>query len=530
MFSRAAVQSSFERLFTFEAVGGYSNWISLMLVSMIAIVVLPRQFQVLVVENVDEHHIKKAIWLFPLYLLLINLFVLPIALGGSSIFQENRRRRHVCAHLPMAEHFPAPGAVRVHRRALCRNRHDHRRDDCPRHHGVQRLRHAPLAAVRAPAPVGPHGSHRPHARHPPGRHRLRHFAGVRLCPADRRVLRARRHRSHVVRCRRAVCAGHFGGILWKGATRLGALAGLCAGFLVWIYTLLLPSFARSGWISQSFLYDGPWGIALLSPYALLGLSGLDPIAHALFWTMAINVGLYVAVSLFAADHDRAQPSRAVRGYFQADVGGCAHLAWQRHHRRPPPPHDRFVGEVLTDQAFHRFERDRGRRLRSHAADADIVHYAERRLAGAIGAASARIMIASVLKEEMHDIDEVMQILDEASQLVVYSRQLEEKSQQLEAATAELRAANERLKELDKMKDDFVSTISHEFRTPLSSIRSFSEIVHDNPDITVEQRQKFLNIIVQETDRLTRLVNDILDLAKMEAGHTDWHLVEIEPTR
>ena len=87
VFSRAAVQSSFERLFTFEAVGGYSNWISLMLVSMIAIVVLPRQFQVLVVENVDEHHIKKAIWLFPLYLLLINLFVLPIALGGSSIFQ-----------------------------------------------------------------------------------------------------------------------------------------------------------------------------------------------------------------------------------------------------------------------------------------------------------------------------------------------------------------------------------------------------------------------------------------------------------
>jgi signal transduction histidine kinase len=129
---------------------------------------------------------------------------------------------------------------------------------------------------------------------------------------------------------------------------------------------------------------------------------------------------------------------------------------------------------------------------------------------------------------MHDIDEVMQILDEASQLVVYSRQLEEKSQQLEAATGELRAANERLKELDKMKDDFVSTISHEFRTPLSSIRSFSEIVHDNPDITVEQRQKFLNIIVQETERLTRLVNDILDLAKMESGHTDWNLAEIEP--
>jgi len=138
------------------------------------------------------------------------------------------------------------------------------------------------------------------------------------------------------------------------------------------------------------------------------------------------------------------------------------------------------------------------------------------------------MIASVLREEMHDIDEVMQILDEASQLVVYSRQLEEKSQQLEAATAELTAANERLKELDKMKDDFVSTVSHEFRTPLTSIRSFSEIVHDNPDLGIEQRNEFLNIIVQESERLTRLINDILDLAKMEAGKTEWQMQEIAP--
>jgi signal transduction histidine kinase len=191
--------------------------------------------------------------------------------------------------------------------------------------------------------------------------------------------------------------------------------------------------------------------------------------------------------------------------------------------------NRFIGEGPTYQAFRRFEREKGRRLDdAHAADADIVHYAERQLAGAIGAASARIMIASVLREEMHDIDEVMQILDEASQLVVYSRQLEEKSQQLEAATAELTAANERLKELDKMKDDFVSTVSHEFRTPLTSIRSFSEIVHDNPDLGIEQRSEFLNIIVQESERLTRLINDILDLAKMEAGKTEWQMREIAP--
>lgn len=79
-----------------------------------------------------------------------------------------------------------------------------------------------------------------------------------------------------------------------------------------------------------------------------------------------------------------------------------------------------------------------------------------------------------------------------------------------------------------MKDDFVSTVSHEFRTPLTSIRSFSEIVHDNPDLAVEQRKEFLNIIVQESERLTRLINDILDLAKMEAGKTEWQMLEIAP--
>jgi signal transduction histidine kinase len=190
---------------------------------------------------------------------------------------------------------------------------------------------------------------------------------------------------------------------------------------------------------------------------------------------------------------------------------------------------RFIGEPLAEAAFHRFTRERNRRFDDASpADADIVSDVERQLAGAIGASSARIMVASVLREEMHDIDEVMQILDEASELIVYSRRLEEKSRELEAATNELRAANERLKELDKLKDDFVTTVSHELRTPLTSIRSFSEIVHDYPDLPIEERREFLQIIVQESERLTRLLNDILDLAKMEAGKIEWHMADIAP--
>jgi len=106
-------------------------------------------------------------------------------------------------------------------------------------------------------------------------------------------------------------------------------------------------------------------------------------------------------------------------------------------------------------------------------------------------------------------------------VVVYSHRLEQKSRELEAATAELRAANERLKELDRLKDDFVSTVTHELRTPLTSIRAFTEILLDDPDVEPAQRRKFLGIITKEAERLTRLINEVLDLAKIESGKADW---------
>jgi len=155
------------------------------------------------------------------------------------------------------------------------------------------------------------------------------------------------------------------------------------------------------------------------------------------------------------------------------------------------------------------------------ADADLVHYVEVQLAGAIGAASARVMVGSVVKEEALTIDEVREILDEASQAVVYSHRLEQKSRELEATSAELRAANARLTELDRLKDDFVSTVTHELRTPLTSIRAFTEILLDAPEVEIEQRKKFLGVIAKEAERLTRLINQVLDLAKIESGKADW---------
>ena len=138
------------------------------------------------------------------------------------------------------------------------------------------------------------------------------------------------------------------------------------------------------------------------------------------------------------------------------------------------------------------------------------------------------MLASIVKGEIVSIDEVMKILDETSQVIEYSHRLEQKSHELELASTELRAANERLKELDRLKDDFLSTVSHELRTPLTSIRSFGEILFDNPKLDFEQRREFLGIIIKESERLTRLINQVLDLAKMEAGRMDWQMADIDP--
>ncbi|MGE5147767.1 MAG: sensor histidine kinase, partial [Candidatus Eiseniibacteriota bacterium] len=112
--------------------------------------------------------------------------------------------------------------------------------------------------------------------------------------------------------------------------------------------------------------------------------------------------------------------------------------------------------------------------------------------------------------------------------IEYSHQLETKSRELEAIASELRAANDRLRELDRLKDDFLSVVSHEFRTPLTSIRSFSEILADSGELSEQQRRRFLGIIARESTRLTRLIDDHLDLARMEAGHSEWRIKSVDP--
>jgi Na+/proline symporter/signal transduction histidine kinase len=534
IFARASRQPELKAMLApFGGVGGgYANWMWLTLLSMLAILFLPRQFQVAVIENKDESHLRKAMWLFPLYMLAINVFVLPIAFGGLLHFPVAAPDSDsFVLTLPMAEKqallalvvfigglSAATGMVIVETIALstmvCNDLVmplllrlralglSERRDLTGLLLGIRRgaivlilllgyLYFQVAGEAYALVSIG-----------------LISFAAVaQFAPAA------------------------LGGIFWKGGTRRGALAGLAGGFVVWCYTLLVPAFARSGWLPGDLLEHGPLGIAALKPLALFGVAGLDETTHGMLWSMLVNVGAYVGVSLLDSPSidERRQASLFV-DVFRRDGAGGARF-WRGTASSSELYHllARFLGGDGAEEAFRAYATRKGRPWPGGPlpADAELVHYAEVQLAGAIGAASARVMVASVAREEALAVDEVRELLGEASQVVAYSLQLEQKSKELEAATAELRAANERLKELDRLKDDFVATVTHELRTPLTSIGAFSQILYDNPGLDPEQRARFLGIITKEAERLTRLINQVLDLAKIEAGNADWRVSTVD---
>lgn len=532
LFAKAAANPDLAKLMTMENAG--TNWLTLILLSMAAIVCLPRQFQVTFVENTDENHLTRATWLFPLYLVVINIFVLPIAFGGHLVFGQSGVDPDtyvlafpLSAGQPMLTLFVLLGGLSAAAAMvivatialstmvcndlvmpalfrLMEQRLAGRRDLTSLLLNIRRsaifvilvLAYLYLAAVGETYHLVTIG--------------LVSFCGAaQLAPA---MLFA---------------------IFWRGGTRNAAFAGLVAGFLVWFYTLLLPSLAKSDLLPLSFIEAGPLGMALLKPYALFGLEGLDTISHSLFWSMVFNVGAFLIVALYGRQSriEQIQATVFVEAFSQQQprMVGAHHLerggASVESLRRVAA---KFVGEERTAEAFNIYMQHLGLRSeRELHVDTGLMRLVERLVAGSIGAASARVVMASAVKAEKVSLEEIMEILDETSHVLEYSRQLEQKSKELEIASRELNAANEQLREADRLKDEFMSTVSHELRTPLTSIRSFSEILQDEPEMPDDQRSMFLGIIVSESERLTRLINQVLDLAKIEAGQMQWQISDVD---
>ncbi len=683
IFEKALADPGLARLFLLGEGSGVAlpTWVTLSVLSASAVILLPRQFHMLAVENVKPRHLRVASWAFPAYLLLINVLVLPVALAGR-LHGGGLNPDFYMISLPLTYGHTdlaffaflggfsaATSMVIVEAVALA----------------TMILHHPGLAVLGGFFPGLRRLGTRDVSMHLLSTKRAVIFGIVLLGYAFKRIIGD----SHTL-----VATGLLSfsamiqfvpailfGFLWKGRTRSGAIAGITAGFTIWIYTLLLPSFVDSGWLSESFLTRGPWGIELLRPRALFGLNGFDTWTHALIWSLVFNTGAYFFFSLLTSRPvDGKQRSELPAAWAtKADLEGLltrfvgarmAHEVLGSLPERSSPQllleaAERCLASALGTPSAHMIINSTFAWPREHAVEIlDVFGGVSQKLVQGRDALERRLRELMVLHEASHalsqslDIDTLLQqvlqlikqefgfehlgvrLLDEdgvlrihshvglsdeyivasamspsretyfgscfldarpvvvgdtrevdkplllsklvkdvpitalihapmtcegrvigvltaytsrgpmhftdefvelfaalANQLAMaatnarlygevqaYSHAMEEK---VARRTVELEKVNARLLELDRLKSDFLSTVSHELRTPLTSIRSFSEILLRYDVDDVEKRKKFVRIIHDEAERLTRMINDLLDLSRIEAGRLETSPIALE---
>ncbi len=682
IFERSVADPNLARLFLLGKGSGVAlpTWVTLSILSASAVILLPRQFHMLVVENVEPRHLRTASWAFPAFLLLINVLVLPVALVGR-LYGGNLNPDFYMISLPLTEgntglaflaflggFSAATSMVIVEAVAL-----------------ATMLLHHPGVAVL--------GGFFPGLRNLGKRDVSMHLLSTKRAVIFGIVLMGYAFNRSIGDSHTLVATGLLSfsamfqfvpavlfGFCWKGRTRTGAITGLAAGFGIWIYTLLLPTFVDSGWMSDTFLTHGPWGIEFLRPRALFGLQGFDSWTHAMIWSLVFNTGTYFFFSLLTSrPADGGQRSelpaawatkaelegllaRFVGARMAHDVLGSlpdrsspqlllevterclasalgtpsAHMiinssfAWPREHaveildvfggvsktlvegrdalerrlRELMVLHeashalsqsldiDTLLQQVLLliKQEFgfehlgvRLLEEDGLLRIRSHVGLSDEYIVASAMapsretyfgccfldarpvVVGDTREVDKPLLLSRLVKDvpisalihapmtyegrvigvltaytsrgPVHFTDEFVELFAAlANQLAMaatnarlygevqaYSHAMEEK---VARRTAELEKVNARLVELDRLKSDFLSTVSHELRTPLTSIRSFSEILLRYDVDDVEKRRKFVSIIHDEAERLTRMINDLLDLSRIEAGRLEMSPLEL----
>lgn len=405
-----------------------TTFISHMVLAMTAIFCLPRQFHVAFVEVGNTDNMKSVRWVFPAYLAVTSLVVVPITLAGSLLFEgQNVNPDMFVLTIPMAAgndalallafiggFSAATGMVIVAVIALstmvCNDivmpvlfkisffKLRARRDVTGILLTIRRLAivlilflsytyYRYISELEALASIG----------------LIAFVAATQFAPAI------------------------VGGVYWKSGSRRGATIGLMVGFSVWLYTLFLPTLGGIAWMPEGLIENGPWGLWFLRPYALFGFDQLEPITHGMFWSLTLNLACYIYFSVgrkpglleriqaanFTQTVSTDNANDGLPWWSSVAVGELRLLA------------EKFIGEASTEKAFAGYASRRSTSLNaSEKADAELVRFTERLLAGAIGSSSARLIINSILKKKKGlPIEDVFSIVDEASQALHFSQEL-----------------------------------------------------------------------------------------------------------
>ena len=404
-----------------------SGFVAQTLLALLAMFCLPRQFQVGVVECENPGDVRTARWMFPLYLAIITALVIPISMAGMAMFNGTTVHPDTFVlQLPLQSGYPGLALLAYLGGFSAAT-------------GMVVVAAVALATMVSNDLVVP------------AMLRARGFAGSEVPDLSRLVLRVRRitivllamaaygyHRASESNQNLAsigllsfVAVAQFApaiiaGLYWRGASRIGAIGGLIAGFVVWAYTLMLPTLVSAGWLDRGWMDNGPMDLVWLRPHALFGLSGWDTISHGTFWSLLANSAVLLILSLrrrpsiderlralpFIDPWYRRQQSAMPEWRGRLSVGDLRALC------------ERILGQKPTLRGFEEYARENQRLLLdSESADRALVQFTERLLAGAIGGASARRVLTTALRGTGLDLGEVVALLDEASQELRFNREL-----------------------------------------------------------------------------------------------------------
>ena len=445
----------------------YTKWFTLIILSMMAVMFLPRQFHIMITENTNEQHIKSAMWKFPAYLFLINLFVLPIALGGLIINGgDTSQADYFVLTLPLSTGHPwlallvfigglsaSAGMVMVSSVALATMILNHLVMPIILKMNIKALNisgfliNIKRLGIIVVIFIG-------------------YFYFKIIGDSYALVNMGLISFAAVTQFAPAV----IGGLFWKRANRKAAITGISCGFAIWFYTLLIPAFVRSGWFSSDILENGPYGISLLNPLELFGLYGFDIYTHSLFWSMLFNFAAYLTISFYArqSDDEAIQAAKFV-DVFEIEPGYPEKLT--RISKAPTIMEfielmSKFIGEKPAQTAITEYLSHQDIDTRGSLSDHEIPNlksFTERTLAGHVGAAPARIILENYLSARGSEMEDVFDIFGTVTINHASSRE------QLSVLydTAQIVSSGE---DFQKTLDNILELLAQQFKFDLCVIR------------------------------------------------------------
>ncbi len=416
-------ETAHSRLLYLETGGDteYHEWFALIVVSMMAFMFLPRQFHMAVVENYDEAHIRKAAWLFPLYLLLINTFVMPIAFGGLLLGGSDLRADYFVLTVPL-EHgqgllslFAFMGGVSAATGMVI----------------VETLALSTMVmnSIIMPALIRSHEAPYEAPEFPAVALNIKRiviivmvFFGYLFAVSIGEYYSLVEIGLRSFEAVTLFAPAFFLGLYWKRGTKHGAIAGIVAGFVVWFYTLIFPAMMKAGLISDDIVADLTT-LELLNPNKLFGVKGLGKWSHSLFWSMLFNVLFYIGVSVmtrqskeeeiqalvFVESFEQAKDLPAGGSFTVRDIEGIL---------------SQFLGKAEAKEFIVKYLSDRGKD-ESTLNQRDLLelrHEAEGVLSGAIGSAMAAFIFENKIVLTEKERDEISESIKQISENLRYSRQ------------------------------------------------------------------------------------------------------------